>query len=323
MFEIYRHQRDAFSSGCVYKKQTGVVLVIALFIVALVAAMSFAMMGRLERDTRRTTLLIRNIQAEFVAQGSIAWAMDQLRNDWIRQKTNRVIDPTPIQSPINEMNGYQINSKIYDMQARFNLNNLTDLQTHEGFQHLLKTIDPKLSEGKINEIIRGIIDWITLDKKQNDYYDYYLSLPTPYRAAHRAMWSVDELRLIKGMTPQLFNALKSYIVALPESTLVNVQTASAPVLMTLSSTLNLAAAQSIVEARKQTPITTPQQFINLNGIKNQPITADKISVVSKYFLVETNVVIEKQHILIYTLLERRVTSGKVEMVVWWQSKGIW
>lgn len=298
-------------------------VVIALFIVALVAAMSFAIMGRLERDTKRTTLLLRDIQAEFIAQGSIAWAMDQLRNDWERQKTNRVIDPIPIQSPVNEVNGYQINSTIYDMQARFNLNNLSNLQTHNAFHRLLKIIDPKLSEGQMNDVIRGIVDWITPGNKQNHYYYYYLSLPIPYRAAHRMMWSVDELRLIKGMTPALFNALKPYIAVLPEATLINVQTAPAPVLMMLSPTLTVQMAQAIIDLRKQVPMTSPEQFINLNRIKNQPIAMNKITVTSQYFLVETNVVIEKQHILIYTLLERRITNGKIETAILWQSKGIW
>ncbi|HLB41284.1 MAG TPA: type II secretion system minor pseudopilin GspK [Gammaproteobacteria bacterium] len=306
-----------------HKNQSGVVVVIALFIVALVAAMSFAIMGRLERDTKRTTLLLRDIQAEFIAQGSIAWAMDQLRNDWERQKTNRVIDPIPIQSPVNEVNGYQINSTIYDMQARFNLNNLSNLQTHNAFHRLLKIIDPKLSEGQMNDVIRGIVDWITPGNKQNHYYYYYLSLPIPYRAAHRMMWSVDELRLIKGMTPALFNALKPYIAVLPEATLINVQTAPAPVLMMLSPTLTVQMAQAIIDLRKQVPMTSPEQFINLNRIKNQPIAMNKITVTSQYFLVETNVVIEKQHILIYTLLERRITNGKIETAILWQSKGIW
>lgn len=304
-------------------KQSGVVVVIALFIVALVAAMSFAMMERLQRDTRRTTLLLHNIQAEFIAQGSVAWAIDQLRNDWERQKANRVIDPVPIQSPVNEVDGYRVNSIIYDMQARFNLNNLSNLQNHAGFGRLLKMVDPKLSAAKINEIVRGIMDWITTSNTRDEYSDYYASLPVPYRAAHRAFTSVDELQLIKGMPQELFNALKPYIVALPETTQINVQTAPAIVLLTLSETLSLDAAQSVIELRKQTPILKTEEFINLNKIKNQGIKEDGITVVSRYFLVETHVSIGQQQIMLYSLLDRRTTNGKVEVVVLWQSKGSW
>ncbi|MBV9575373.1 MAG: general secretion pathway protein GspK, partial [Gammaproteobacteria bacterium] len=102
------------------------VIVIALFIVALAATMAYVMMSRLERDTRRTSLLLHYTQANFYAQGSIVWAMDQLRNNWERQKTNKLVDEIPIKSPENVMNGYKISSTIYDMQSRFNLNNLNN-----------------------------------------------------------------------------------------------------------------------------------------------------------------------------------------------------
>src|SRR5258708_1218566 len=102
--------------------QQGVVIVVALFIVALVATMAYVMMARLERDTRCTTLILRDTQAEFYAQGSIAWAMDQLRNNWEKQKPNQLVDITPITSPVMNENGYRIVSTIYDMQARYNLN---------------------------------------------------------------------------------------------------------------------------------------------------------------------------------------------------------
>ena len=41
---------------------------------------------------------------------------------------------------------------------------------------------------------------------------------------------------------------------------------------------------------------------------------------SNYFLVETDVGIERQHILLYTLLQRE-TSGKANVFVLWQNRG--
>src|SRR5262245_19487824 len=92
------------------RRQQGVVLVVALFIVALVATMAYVMMIRLERDTHRTTLLLRNMQAEFYAQGTIDWAKETLRTNWLKQqgKQNTLVDITPIQSPVQEINGYKI-----------------------------------------------------------------------------------------------------------------------------------------------------------------------------------------------------------------------
>lgn len=299
------------------------VIVIALFIVALVATMAYVMLARLERDTRRTTLLIRNLQAEYYAQGSIAWAKDQLSNNWEKQKPNTVIDKMPMQSPANEVNGYKIVSTIYDMQARFNLNNLTNAKAQEDFQKLLQLVEPKLSAENAKAIVLATVDWISPTGQQNQYSKYYMDLPLPYRAAHRAMVTPSELRLVKGMAPTIYVALQPYITALPTATQINVQTASAPVLATLSPTMHIDAGRSIEQIRAQNIPPTTQAFLDLDVVKNNQVQGDKITVTSNYFLVETDVTIEKQHVVLYTLLERATKDKKAKINILWQSKGVW
>lgn len=296
---------------------------VALFIVALVATMAYVMMARLERDTRRTGLLLHDTQASFYAQGSIAWAMDQLRNDWERQKANKLVDDIPIKSPENEFKGYKISSTIYDMQSRFNVNNLTNTESQAGFIRLLQTVEPSLSQQKAQDMTHAVVDWITPGQQQNEYSKYYLGLPTPYRAAHRPMLSSSELRLVKGMTPTLYNALEPYVMALPTSLPINVQTAPAPVLVILSPSLTLDAAKAIEAARKQNPFTSTQAFFNLDIVKNHHIAAGNVTVTSQYFLVETKVAIDAQTVVLYTLLERIANDSNVSVNILWQSKGIW
>ena len=131
-----------------YKAQQGVVIIVALFIVALVATMAYIMMARLSRDTERTALLLRDNTAEFYAQGSIAWAIDQLRNDFDQQKKDQVMDRVPIHSPIDIVNDYKIESTILDIQSRFNLNNLTDVSAQEDFKSILFNFADSLSCGE-------------------------------------------------------------------------------------------------------------------------------------------------------------------------------
>ncbi len=297
----------------------------ALFIVALVAAMAYVMMARLERDTHRTALLLHDTQADFYAQGSVAWAMDQLRNDWERQKTNKVVDPIPIKSPMNELQGYKISSTIEDMQARYNINNLTQMTSFKPFIRLLQTVQPSLSTEKAEDILRAVVDWIApvTTQQPNTFSQYYLSLSSPYRAAHRPMVNRSELRLVKGMTPSLFRALMPYVTALPDSQPINVQTALPPVLMTLSQTLNLESAQRIEQSRQQTPFTSTKMFFNLDVVKNHRVSEGNVTVTSQYFLVKTNVEIEKQTIVLYTLLERITNGTKVTINTLWQSRQIW
>ncbi|HEX4045002.1 MAG TPA: type II secretion system minor pseudopilin GspK [Gammaproteobacteria bacterium] len=302
------------------QRQRGIVLVVALFIVALVATMAYVMLAQLERDTRRTTLLLRNTQAELYAQGSIAWAMDQLRQNLEKQQPNQIVDKIPLQLPVVEIAGYRISSKIEDMQGRFNLNNLTQTDEQTQFKRLLQQLAPDLTEEKVSAIVAAIVDWITSGTENSAESHYYLTLPQPYRAAHRPMVSMTELRLVKGMTADLFNALQPYVVALPKATKINVQTAPAAVLMLLSPTLELATTQALLQLRAQQPWISAQTFLNVDLVKNHSISADKITFVSDYFLIETVVSIEKQQRVLYTLLERGIKDKKVVMTVHWQTK---
>src|SRR5579885_1274107 len=216
------------------RRQQGVVIVLALFIVALVATLAYVMMSRLERDTRRTSLLLRDTQAEFYAQGSIAWAMEQLRANLANQKPNLPVDVIPLKSPVDEVNGYKISSTIYDMQARFNLNNLGNPESQADFKRLLQLVDPKINEQQAQQIVLAATDWITPGQQQNEYNKYYMDRPLPYRAAHRPMASASELQLVKGMTPQLFSLLQPYVTALPVTTQVNLRTATPQVMAALA-----------------------------------------------------------------------------------------
>lgn len=307
-----------------FKRQQGAVIVVALFFVALVVTLSYLMMSRLERDTRRTSLLLRTTEAELYAQGSIDWAIEQLRVNLKRQKNpNLIVDEVPIQSPVDKMNGYTISSKITDMQARLNLNGLTTPEAQADLKRLIKVLDPKFDEQKTNEVIAALADWMRSGQQQNEYNKYYMSLPPPYRAAHRLMTSVSELHLVKGMTPALFDLLQPYITALPAATKINVQTAAAPVIATLSPGMTLETGLAVEKVRQQTKLTSTQIFLNLDAVKNHtPPPESKITVVSEYFLVETTVTIEKQQVVLYTLLWRTGNDTKNSVKVIWQSKGL-
>jgi general secretion pathway protein K len=302
------------------KHQQGVVIVVALFFVALVVSMAALMMSRLERDTHRTQLLLRNTQAEFYAQGAIAWAIEQLRSNLEKQKPDVRVDIFPLELPVKEVNGYKISTIITDMQARFNLNNLMNTDAQKDFQHLLKIVAPQITETQAQEIIKAIVDWILPGQQQNELNKYYMSLSPPYRAAHRAMISVSELRLVKGMSPELYHALEPYVTALPETTLINVQTALAPVIAALSPTMTLETGLAIEKLRAQTVIASTQAFLSLDLVKNHHIPSDRITVVSRYFLVKTTVTIEKQRVVLYTLLDRPENKSPISVV--WQSKSV-
>ncbi|VVC75075.1 hypothetical protein AQUSIP_03510 [Aquicella siphonis] len=304
------------------KSQRGVVIVVALFFVALVATMAYLMMARLERDTRRTSLLLRNAQAELLAQGSIDWAKEQLRDNLVRQKPNKPVDVMPARSPVNQVNGYAISSVIYDMQSRFNLNNLASPDAQADFKRLIQIVAPEVTEQQAQAIVLGVVDWITPGQQQNEFEKYYLSVSPPYRAAHRAMESASELQLVKGMSPALYARLKPFITALPNTTQINIQTAPPQVMAAMSPKMTLETGKAVDKIRAETVIPNVQAFLSLDLVKNHDMPAEKITTLSEYFLVETEVAIEKQHVVLYTLMNRSGNDGKSPVKIIWQSKSV-
>jgi general secretion pathway protein K len=303
-------------------KQSGAAIIVALFITSLVAAISIAMIAHLRMDIRRTELLLNTTRAEFYAQGSIFWAIDQLNNNWQTQKPNTLIDITPLQSPTNKIDNLTINTTIYDAQARFNLNNLSNNEQRNNFIRLLRLIEPKIDGDAAKKISSAILDWIG-PSNSNATTEFYAK--KSYRAPHRLMASVSELRLVRGMTPELFAKLAPFVCVLPEKTKININHAPLPILMSLLPTLTIDGAKALSAYRVKTPFTTPQAFLNFELVKNNTSADsklnDNITVVSSYFLVITNVKVAQQTITLYTLVQRILKDNKPMELILWQTKG--
>lgn len=299
------------------KQHKGAAIIVALFVVSLVAIAAVAMLERLRIDMRRTELTQHATVGNLYAIGSIAWAMETLNDNLKKQKTDKRIDATPITSPKNEVDQAEIQSTIYGAEGFFNLNNLNDPNNLEDFRRLLLAVLPTLPGDTTKDIANAIQHWIS-GANNMVLEEYYTKQSPPYRAPHRLMVSVSELRLVKGVTPDIYNALLPYIIALPETTKININDAEAPVLMSLSKTLSRESADNLVKARKQNPLS---DIAKNDIVKNNRLPEDKITPNSNYFLVKTNVKVQDQQTVLYTLIHREMTNSKPKETVLWQSKG--
>lgn len=303
------------------RKQRGTAIVVALFVTALVAAAAIAMIDRLSVDTRRTTLILNNQQANFYAEGSIAWAKDQLVNDLKFKQPTLVIDRTPIVSPINKMNGATIGSVIEDAQGKMNVNNLTDAQYQLLFAQLIQVAAPGISMSTAKNITLAVVDWITPGLHDTRFDQYYSKLNPPYRSPHHAMTSVSELRLIQGMTPALYAALEPLVTALPIKTTININSAPIPVIMALSPSIKPDMAKAFDQYRHQSPLVSLDGLKNFPAIQNSPLGKTALGVSSDFFLVKTHVTIGDQQTMLYTLMMRYLKKSQPAVIIVWQSKG--
>ena len=60
-------------------------------------------------------------------------------------------------------------------------------------------------------------------------------------------------------------------------------------------------------------------------MKNHPIPdiENKVTAVSNYFLIETDIGMLEQHLVIFTLLERNMNGNNPVVTILWQAKGTW
>jgi general secretion pathway protein K len=302
--------------------QRGAAIIVALFMTALVSVAAVAMIERFRLDLRRTELVINDTKARLYAEGSIAWAIEKLNTNLKEKKESVLTDIMPIKSPISELENLTAYSVIEDQEGLFNLNNLTDPVARDDFIKLILAVEPETKLDDAKNLVIAILDWISpAGGTNNQLVDYYAKQTPAYVAPHRLMVSISELRLAKGMTEGLYAKLSPFITALPEPSKINVNTAPPQVLMTLSASLTLEAALAIVNHRKQHPFTSIESFKALDISVNHHIEGEKISILSSYFLVKTNVKIAEQQITLYTLLHRMLNNALPIEAIIWQSKG--
>jgi len=306
-----------------HNKQRGTAIVVALFITALVAAIAVAMMLRLQTDTRRTRLILDNIQLNLSIAGSTYWAVNQLIHDVQTKQNNKVVDATPIISPINKMDGAQIGATIYDEQGKINLNNLQDVNYQMMVLRLIQLAVPELNSEKAQMIVRGIVNWITPGVRGGEFDDFYLTQDPPYQSPHQMMASVSELQLIKGMTPQIFKKIAPYLTALPETNLkININNAELLVIMSLDPIFTESIAKAIISARNSAPFITINNLVIQFPVVNTATNAQTmLDVISQYFLVQANIDMDDQKMMINTLLQRSAEVGNAKIGLIWQSKG--
>ncbi len=206
----------------------GFVLMMVFLAVILMtlAAYSFALLTRAEYEAtmltgqRTQSRLLVDSGAEatrmFLAQGRdvVRESGGLWENPAIFQSRLVRVDPEPdpvttgyysIIAPNLDDNGYPSSFRfgMVDESTRLNLNilpKLDELQPGAGVQLLMAL--PDMTE----EIAHAILDWIDLDDEPRELgaeSSYYAGLSPPYLPKNGPLASVEELLLVRGVTPEL------------------------------------------------------------------------------------------------------------------------
>ena len=285
----------------------GSALISALFIMTLVAIAATAMSTRLQLDIYRTHLTITSDELYLASQAVSFWAMDTIATEK-KYFAKNLGQGKLMNFPAKLQHLYPdviINGSLYDLQARFNVNNLQDKKFHPVFFRLLENSLPKKNNAEQRALIKAISHWITSyqpGRGHDDLVSFYLKQNPPYIPSYQPMRSISELRLISGVSHEVYQKLLPNSIALPEVTPININTASKLLLMSLGNGLNEEQLNQLLEARSEKGITDLKDIYPL--LQKLDIPNDQVTIESTYYLSIATTASQDLNLMTYTIIKR-------------------
>lgn len=294
-------------------RQRGVALLTALLVVALATVLLAGILDDGNTGLARTRNLVRAQQADALAAGLEEWALQVLLRDLANDGPRDYRDDGWASGiPPTDVPGGKVTGRMTDLGGRFNLNNLVvngarDAVAAERYARLLRALklDPRIAEATIDYLDPDI------DREIDGAEDqHYLLQDPPRRAANRAMAHASELRLVRGVTREAWTALAPHVVALPAGTVVNVNTATPPVLMSLAEGLGGSAAERLAENARYQDIAGFVAELGQLGLP--PVPTAGIGISSEYFLARADLQLDGIPFGYSSIIERR--EGRLRVV---------
>ncbi|MEM7540229.1 MAG: type II secretion system minor pseudopilin GspK [Pseudomonadota bacterium] len=141
------------------------------------------------------------------------------------------------------------------------------------------------------EIVPAILDWIDPDSNTrfpNGAEDeYYGQLDEPYRSANRHFADISELRLVRGITEEIYERLRPFVTVLPITTAINVNTAPIEILMSLGPGIDEITAEQIVNAREAQPYLSIGEFTNHPALFGRPLLGIGVTVDTQFLVLNS------------------------------------
>ncbi|TNF36929.1 MAG: general secretion pathway protein GspK, partial [Gammaproteobacteria bacterium] len=214
--------------------------------------------------------------------------------------------------------GGEVTGLVSDLQAKFNLNNLSRTLNASGFQRELERFNRLLGVLQLdNTLGNAVVDWLDADVETSipngAEDDYYYAQQPPYRAANTLMSSPSELRLIRGFhESEIFDKILPFVATLPVVTAININTAPAEVLKSLTTDITDDDVNQIIQQRGGENASEGQAFESADDFKNymqgtlkkENFPMDGIATASDYFMMQTNAHVGQGQVRLNSVIQR-------------------
>jgi general secretion pathway protein K len=192
--------------------------------------------------------------------------------------------------------------KIEDENAKFNINSII-------YQNGLTNSEALVTLQRLFEYLHidsalamAIADWIDPDSEPR-------LKDSEYAVKNAYLWSIDEMKLIKGVDKDIFETILPFITVFGDNTRININTAKLAVLVSLHKDMTETLAQKIIYYRENTPFEDETYIVRVSGMETiGGYLQGKIAVKSSYFRVTSTAVVNEIKRMIESVID---TSLKV------------
>jgi general secretion pathway protein K len=262
--------------------EDGVALLIVLWVITLlmVLVMSFSMLTRTEANS--TVFFRDGVQKKFFAEASQERAILEINHRQTYKNQTVILEG----NEVVRIDGRAYNGSIgtgryvfrlFNESGKINLNTMSN-RSGLILNNLLVNLGVAKETADI--ITDSVLDWIDTDdlhRTNGAESEYYQSLPNPYKAKNGRLDTLEELLLIKGMSPDILFGTKerkgliNFVTIYGSGMRLNINAAPKEVLMVLPG-ITEDVVNKIIEQRESVEFKSVQEIQAIPGI-NYPAIA--------------------------------------------------
>jgi general secretion pathway protein K len=254
---------------------------------------------------------------------AVAGGADSFHDDWADQ----ALLTSLLSSLCVEGRGQLL---VTDASRKINVNKLLDQngvvnQIHRDvLRRFLSFEDFRLGLEEIEDLLDAITDWLDVDDEVTRFgaeSSYYLSLDRPYTCRNGAMQSLEELLLVRGVTPELFYGtedvpgIESFLTVSGDGK-VNINTAHPLVLWSLSEEMDFEMARDMAAYRESedNDLSDPSWYRQVAGMAEVSLDPGITAVVSSHFEISSAGIKGEMRRFVSAVVEK--SDRRVRLISW-------
>lgn len=252
----------------------GVALLVVLWVLVILGGLATAFSVMARTETRATLLFKEGAERRFLAEAGIERAATELFYRAFCKKQAALPDDVArvdgtLYSGLLGSDAYTY--RILEESGKIDINQMDDA-CGIVLDNLL--VNRGVPKEQAQAIVDSILDWKDKDdlvRLNGAESEYYMSLPVPYKAKNARFDSVEELLLIRGITPAILygtdgnQGIFDFLTVHADVNKINVNTAQRDVLAALPG-IDPEGVEALIAARMTADIKSIQEMANATGI---------------------------------------------------------